>query len=241
MAKRDMQKEGDLSRAVIEANSDAVRQMLARGIDPDGRGDHEDPTPLMIAAARGRLDVVEALVAAGADVNAQFDDQSDELDQFPFLDQLHAAAELHGLFPLAYAALYRQKNVYDFLDERTAPPLRKRAEAIRQASATKAPRSIRAYGEPARPKSVAKAARESFLAANAKARRWVNACLLCDREGYKPQLPEQIDDKGTAAQLRRLYNELPLNDRRMCGNCMGKVAAGLEKAQAKRRKGGTQK
>lgn len=235
MARRQAKQDDDLSRAVIEGTTDAVRQMIARGIDPDGREVPEDPTPLMIAAARGRLDVVEALVAAGADVNAQLDDQSEEIDQFPFLDQLYASAELHGLFPLAYAALYRQDAVYDFLTERTAPPLRQQAEAIRRGGATKAARSIRTYGESAKPTSAAKAARKNFLATNAKARRWVQACLLCGRQGYKPELPEQIDDKGSAAQLRRLFTRLALDESRICENCMAKAAAGLQKAQAKRR------
>src|SRR5689334_14098286 len=98
MTKNRAQQAGDLSRAVVDGTAETVREMLARGVDPDSREDAGDPTPLMIAAARGRLDIVEALVAAGADVNAGVDDQSDELEQFPFLDQLYGEAELHCLF-----------------------------------------------------------------------------------------------------------------------------------------------
>src|SRR3974377_1078388 len=108
MAKRKTNRYHDLTHAVIHGTVDDVRQILATGMDPDAREEADDPTPLMVAAARGRLDIAEGLVTAGADVNAQVDDQSDELGQFSFLDELYAATELHGLFPLAYAALYNQ-------------------------------------------------------------------------------------------------------------------------------------
>jgi len=234
MAKRQANRYRDLPLAVLDGTADDVSQILAGGIDPDSREDPNDPTPLMIAAARGRLELVERLVAAGADVNAQVDDQSQEMDQFPFLDQLYAAAELEGLSPLAYAVLYRQQEAYDYLAPRTAPGLRKQAEAIRRAAPAKTAAAIRAYGEPAKPKSASKAAREEFLAERAKARRWVNVCLLCGRQGYKPDLPDQIDDKGSAAELRRLFTPLAVDENRICEKCMSKVNRGLQKAQAKR-------
>jgi hypothetical protein len=232
MAKRHANRYRDLAQAVLDGTADDVSRILAGGTDPDSRGEADDPTPLMIAAARGSLQIVERLVAAGADVNAQVDDQSEEMEQFPFLDELYAAATLHGLFPLAYAALYRQQQVYDYLAPRTAAELRKQAEAIRRGASAAAP-AVRAYGEPAKQKSASKAAREKFLAEHAKARRWVNVCLLCGRQGYKPDLPDQIDGKGSAAELRRLFTPLAVDKNQMCEKCLAKVNLGLSKARAK--------
>lgn len=82
--------------------------MITDGTHPDDREEASDPTPLMVAAARGRLDIVEVLARAGADVNAVAEDHSGDLDQFPFLDELFGTARLTALTALAYAALYGQ-------------------------------------------------------------------------------------------------------------------------------------
>src|SRR5436305_968444 len=90
----------DLTRAALEGSAEDIRGMIAEGTHPDDREEADDPTPLMAAAARGRLDVVEVLVGAGADVNAEADDQYGELEQFPFLDDLFANARLTALTAL---------------------------------------------------------------------------------------------------------------------------------------------
>jgi ankyrin repeat protein/Flp pilus assembly protein TadD len=61
--------EGD--RALMNGNSlERVKFLLARGANPNAKGS-DGLTPLMAAADRGDKQIVEALLSAGADVNAQ--------------------------------------------------------------------------------------------------------------------------------------------------------------------------
>ena len=55
--------------ALVSGSAAAVLLHLRRGADRDGR-DGAGSTPLMIAAARGRLEVCELLIAEGADIRA---------------------------------------------------------------------------------------------------------------------------------------------------------------------------
>jgi hypothetical protein len=238
MAKRrTRQRFENLTHAVREGSAADVRVMIAGGTDPDDREEPEEPTPLMVAAATGRLDMVEVLVAAGADVNAIVDDQSGELNQFPFLDELFALGRLSGMTPLAYAMLHGQKDVCDYLASRTAAALRSEAEAIRQAKAARPSARPRPHGAPEKPKSASQATRDELLSGSAAARRWVWNCPLCGRQGYKPTLPEEIDRKGTAGQLRRLFRPLPLSKDRICERCTQRVAAAMRRRDERRQKG----
>src|SRR5262249_61580250 len=117
-----------------------------------------DPAPLMGAAAQGRLEVVEALVAVGADVNAQAEALSGDLDQFPFLDGFFADARLTALTPLAYAALYGQHQVYDYLAPKTHARWRREAEALRPARGGVPDPGVRAYLPPQKSTSARQAA-----------------------------------------------------------------------------------
>jgi ankyrin repeat protein len=58
-----------LHGAAARGELKTVRELLARGADPDARGPR-GITPLMAAAYHGYLGVARALIAAGADVNA---------------------------------------------------------------------------------------------------------------------------------------------------------------------------
>jgi hypothetical protein len=225
----------DLAHAVLEGSAEDVRGMIADGTHADDREEENDPTPLMIAAARGRLDVVELLVGAGADVNAEAEDSSGELDQFPFLDDLFADGRLTALTTLAYAALYGQEQVYDYLASRTAPRLRQEAEALRQARAEHPALVPRPYLEPEKPKSARQADRKKLLASSAAARKWVVQCVLCQKQGYKPAMPEEIDRRGTAALVRKLFQPLAL-EAYFCPECRGRVAKGMQKIEAERQK-----
>jgi ankyrin repeat protein len=214
--------------------------MIANGTHPDDREEPDEPTPLMAAAASGRLDVVEVLVEAGADVNAIVDDQSGELDQFPFLERFFAFGGLSGITPLVYAVLYGQEDVCAYLAPRTATNLRSEAQAVRQAKTAQPSAAPRSYGAPQKPKSASQAARDELLAGSAAARRWVWDCPLCGRQGYKPTLPDQIDRKGTAAQLRRLFKPLPLGNDRICEGCRNRAAAAMRRREARRQNRGLQ-
>jgi hypothetical protein len=236
MAKRRSKRFDNLTHAALEGSAEDVRRMIDDGTPPDDREEADELTPLMAAAASGRLDVVEVLLEAGADVNAIVDDQSGELNQFPFLDELFAFGRLSGMTALAYAMLYGQKPVCDYLAPRTATNLRREVEAIRQAKAKQPCAAPRPYGAPEKPKSGRQAARDELLAGSAAARRWVWNCLLCGRVGYKPALPEEIDRRGTAGQLRRLFGPLELDKNRICEGCTKRAAAGMRRREEQRQK-----
>ena len=63
--------EKKMGRCAMEGDRSGVRQYLEGGCDPDATdADHADPyTPLMWACAKGRPDVVQMLIDAGADVH----------------------------------------------------------------------------------------------------------------------------------------------------------------------------
>ena len=69
-----------LQRAAKEGSVAAVRRLVRRGADVDGRNEDDDgSTALHVAAACGHLEVVKALVELGADVHAQIQDGSTAL------------------------------------------------------------------------------------------------------------------------------------------------------------------
>jgi hypothetical protein len=237
MAKRRSKKQfGNLTHAVLEGSAEDVRGMIDEGTPPDDREEADEPTPLMAAAASGRLDMIEVLVDAGADVNAIVDDQSGELDQFAFLEELFACGRLSGMTPLAYGVLYGKKDVCDYLTPLTAADLRNEEEAIRKAMAGQPTAAPRPYFAPEKPKSASKAARNELLAGSAAARRWVWSCPLCGRQGYKPALPEEIDRQGTAGRIRRLFQPLELGKDRICAGCHKRAAAAMRKMEERRQK-----
>lgn len=68
----------DLINATAGGEVSRVRQLLARGADPDER-DADGWFPLLVAAVSGPRELVAMLVDAGADVNAQAPDGSTAL------------------------------------------------------------------------------------------------------------------------------------------------------------------
>jgi len=224
-----------LMHAALEGSADDVRGLLADGTHPDDREEPDDPTPLMAAAARGRLDVVEVLVGAGADANAMAEDQSGELDQFPFLDDFFSSSRLSALTPLAYAALYDNEPVYSYLAPHTAPHLRREAEGLRQARTEHPELAPRPYLAPDKLKSSRQADRDELLASSAAARKWVVQCPLCQKQGYKRAMPDEIDRRGTAARVRVLFPPLALENY-LCQQCRDRTAKAQQKLEADRQK-----
>ena len=62
---------------------------------------------------------------------------------------------------------------------------------------------------------------EKFLMQYPYLLRWVNECLSCHHKGYKPEMPvpEFDNDVVIAAKLRRLTNELVLDENGLCEQC----------------------
>jgi ankyrin repeat protein len=104
-----------LCYAIAEGSAADVGQLLAAGADPNEIEEAGDLTPLMVAAARGDLEIVKALVKASADVNALAEDLSGDLDDFEFLDEAFQQGEVHGLTALIYAVLYGHAEVKKYL------------------------------------------------------------------------------------------------------------------------------
>jgi hypothetical protein len=229
--------------AVVEDSADDVRRTLAAGHSVDERDEEGDPTPLMYAAARGHLDVVRALVAAGADVNVVAEDLLD-LPPLPFLEPLYESATLWGMTALAYAVGYGRDAVCDFLAPRTSAALRRQADAVRRARAAyldaldpeaRAASERRLLGEKPAPPARA-AARTAFLRAHPKLARWVVQCPLCRRQGSKPALPTETDPHGPVAALRRLFQPLALRKDGMCEACAQRVARAMRRREEQRRR-----
>jgi hypothetical protein len=62
---------------------------------------------------------------------------------------------------------------------------------------------------------------EKYLKQYSYLRHWVNECVACHRKGYKPEMPEPPADYTvfTAAKLRRLLDELELDESGLCEQC----------------------
>lgn len=127
------QKNNDVCSALLLAAAGGdlagVVRSLKNGAPVDVRNDREETrgmTPLMLAAEGGRLDVVEALLAAGADVNAS-DDPGGKPDpglRFVLreagLDELNRAKYRLNRTPLIFSAIGGHANVVSALLARGA-------------------------------------------------------------------------------------------------------------------------
>ena len=69
-----------IHEAVQDGNIEAVKQHLAAGTDVNGTGEELGWTPLHLAAYKGQNEIVELLIAKGANVNAKNDIGETPLD-----------------------------------------------------------------------------------------------------------------------------------------------------------------
>jgi ankyrin repeat protein len=123
-----------LFEAVRDGTAEDVRAIITEaGGVPDEREEDGDPTPLMYAAALGRLEMVRVMVEGGADVNALASFEMD-LPPAPFLDPLVESGQLRAgaMSALAYAAAYRREDVVEFLRPHTDAELREDARGRRR-------------------------------------------------------------------------------------------------------------
>ena len=52
-----------------------------------------------------------------------------------------------------------------------------------------------------------------------KMAKWLNNCIICQSEGYKPELPEKITPGVLAQNIRKMWPELEVNDLGICKQC----------------------
>lgn len=73
---------------------------------------------------------------------------------------------------------------------------------------------------------------EKFLEQAPWMRKWVHECVFCRHRGYKPDLPESEFDNSTltATKLRRLVDEMALDETGVCEQC--RQAGGKSKDSA---------
>ncbi|MBL8206330.1 MAG: hypothetical protein JNM09_18985 [Blastocatellia bacterium] len=62
---------------------------------------------------------------------------------------------------------------------------------------------------------------DKYLKPNSYLRQWVNECVCCHYKGYKPQMPEpkSFSTAHTPVKLRRLLDELALDEMGLCEQC----------------------
>ncbi len=51
------------------------------------------------------------------------------------------------------------------------------------------------------------------------AKRWINQCVICQRQGYKPDMPEDIYPGVAGKNLRAYFEPLELNECGLCDLC----------------------
>jgi cell wall assembly regulator SMI1 len=92
----------NLFAAVKNGNVTVARDLLSKGVDPNGRN-AQDETPLMVTAPKGNLDIFDLLQKAGADLGARTKDGN--------LVLFRAAMCRHGNEAVALEMLQRIVNV----------------------------------------------------------------------------------------------------------------------------------
>jgi len=60
---------------------------------------------------------------------------------------------------------------------------------------------------------------KSYLQIYPELRKWINQCVACQREGYKPNMPEDIFPGVAAENIRKYFRELELNEIGLCSIC----------------------
>jgi hypothetical protein len=57
--------------------------------------------------------------------------------------------------------------------------------------------------------------------------KWVNQCCACERLGYKPAMPVELENRYVSMNLQKYLPEMGLDDTGLCEQC----AAALERAR----------
>jgi len=61
--------------------------------------------------------------------------------------------------------------------------------------------------------------KEEYYRSYPHIKKWINQCVICQAEGYKPKLPNKIEPGLMAENIRLYWNELELNDTSICVHC----------------------
>ena len=58
-----------------------------------------------------------------------------------------------------------------------------------------------------------------FLRVNPHLRKWINECVVCQRHGYKPEMPEQLEHEFLRCDLPRWFPMMELDVSGRCEQC----------------------
>ncbi len=50
-------------------------------------------------------------------------------------------------------------------------------------------------------------------------RRWINQCVACQAQGYKPEMPKDIHPGIAAQNLRHYFRPLGVDENGLCDQC----------------------
>lgn len=129
----------DLINAALSNDGNAIRKLIERGIDPNQRN-ILGYTALHVAAFRGNLEAVKALIESGADIDCgdEFSTVNEvaNLRNLHFLEvlmirenhfdfRLRANSNFSGCSALHYAILADHQEVFQYLLEQGADPTKK--------------------------------------------------------------------------------------------------------------------
>ncbi|MBV9468104.1 MAG: hypothetical protein JOZ57_02530 [Abitibacteriaceae bacterium] len=65
---------------------------------------------------------------------------------------------------------------------------------------------------------------QDYLMMYPKLRQWINQCVACQTQGYKPEMPEQIYPGVASRNLRRYFRPLAVDELGLCKQCREALA-----------------
>jgi hypothetical protein len=60
---------------------------------------------------------------------------------------------------------------------------------------------------------------EQFIKENTYLQKYVVECAVCHHKGYRPDTPDPVESGPIYRYLRRLFEELALDENGVCGQC----------------------
>ena len=60
---------------------------------------------------------------------------------------------------------------------------------------------------------------ENYIKKYPEMRKWINECMICHTFGYKPNLPEDIYPGVLAQNIRKIFNQMEVNEISICKDC----------------------
>lgn len=67
-----------------------------------------------------------------------------------------------------------------------------------------------------------KSSGQEYLDSFPKLKKWINECICCHRQGYKPDMPEQIsvvEGSLHGYMIKKYYSPLSLDENEYCEIC----------------------